>query len=153
MKNKTIAIDFDGVIHAYSKGWQDGQIYDKPVPGAFEAIQRFMLDNNSVFIMSTRSARQIKKWLMFHTYTTIYDSNGMGVGDCPFYYKYPKYGFTVKVIPWWHNKWWTEKNVLGVTNRKLIFDVLIDDRAITFGGSWIKTFSQVELFNTWQKKL
>ena len=28
---KTIAVDFDGVIHKYSKGWQGGEIYDEPV--------------------------------------------------------------------------------------------------------------------------
>lgn len=31
MDKKTIVFDFDGVIHRYSKGWQNGSIYDKPV--------------------------------------------------------------------------------------------------------------------------
>ena len=36
---KTIVFDFDGVIHRYSKGWQDGNIYDKPTKGIKETIE------------------------------------------------------------------------------------------------------------------
>lgn len=39
-RKQTIAVDFDGVIHQYSRGWQDGTIYDPPMPGAHEALER-----------------------------------------------------------------------------------------------------------------
>lgn len=35
---KTIAFDFDGVIHWYRHGWADGTIYDLPVPGVPELL-------------------------------------------------------------------------------------------------------------------
>lgn len=37
----TISIDFDGVIHQYSKGWQNGEIYDPPIRGAARFIYDF----------------------------------------------------------------------------------------------------------------
>lgn len=36
----SVAVDFDGVIHRYGKGWHDGTIYDEPVAGAREALAR-----------------------------------------------------------------------------------------------------------------
>lgn len=50
----TVAVDFDGVIHAYTKGWQNGEIYDPPMPGAFEALDQLMA-THPVFIHTSRT--------------------------------------------------------------------------------------------------
>lgn len=34
-----IGVDFDGVIHANSKGFYDGTVYDNPIPGSKEALE------------------------------------------------------------------------------------------------------------------
>ena len=37
-----IAIDFDGVIHNFDKGWNDGTCYGEPIPGSIEAIKNYL---------------------------------------------------------------------------------------------------------------
>ena len=34
-----VAIDFDGVIHNFDKGWHDGTCYGEPLPGSINAIK------------------------------------------------------------------------------------------------------------------
>ncbi|KKM96190.1 hypothetical protein LCGC14_1180580 [marine sediment metagenome] len=70
---KTIAIDFDGVIHAYSKGWQEGVIYDEPVEGVIEALVKLSKDyklviyttrvNTEYFPENDAQMLMIKNWL------------------------------------------------------------------------------------------
>ncbi len=145
---RTIAIDFDGVIHAYSKGWQRGECYDSPVTGVFHAIQELMNKDYSVFIFSTRKAKQIKKWMKEWAYDSDYIVNGMG-GD-PNDYSYPKFNFTVEIIPF-YKKFWNKKNVVGITKRKLPALCYIDDRAIRFDGDWDKTLLDISKFKTYQQ--
>ena len=51
---KTIVFDFDGVIHRYSRGWQDGSIYDIPNKGIKETIEALRNKNYEVVVVSTR---------------------------------------------------------------------------------------------------
>ena len=37
---KNIAIDFDGVIHVFDKGWHDGTCYGEPIAGSLQAIKK-----------------------------------------------------------------------------------------------------------------
>lgn len=145
---QTIAIDFDGVIHKYSKGWQDGSCYDEHIEGVFEAIEELM-KKYTVFIFSTRNSRQIKSWLRTRIMESDYVHAGMG--NDPNDFCWPKYSFTCQVIPFW-TKFWNKKNVLGITKRKLPAMVYIDDRAMRFDGDWKEILSQLKTFKTYQQK-
>jgi hypothetical protein len=133
-RRKTIAVDFDGVIHKYSKGWQDGSIYDGEVEGAIDAIHRLTLEYN-VFILSIRSPYQIKFWLeeQFDTWHSVFQPDP----------------FKLEVIPWWKfwKKFWNKRGVVGITNKKLVFDVMIDDRCIPFYGDWKEIPQRIAEFN------
>ena len=53
-KSKHLSLDFDGVIHRYSRGWQKGAIYDEPTPGTGVALLNY-LSFYRVSIYSSRS--------------------------------------------------------------------------------------------------
>jgi vacuolar-type H+-ATPase subunit F/Vma7 len=56
----TIALDFDGVIHGYSKGWGNGLIYDKPKQGAKLAMAKLVKQGFSIVIFTTRLNPEIR---------------------------------------------------------------------------------------------
>ena len=106
--SKTIVFDFDGVIHKYSKGWQDGSIYDEPNIEVIKTMKELMKQGYSVAIVSTRSAIQIFEW--WHSKeipipALVLDDN----------------------VTFYNNT-----DFVGITNRKLAAVAYIDDRAICF---------------------
>lgn len=107
----TIALDFDGVIHRYSRGWQDGTIYDGPMDGAIEGV-RSVMELDAVFIFTARPPEQVARWLSGYGFTVVADT-----GPAP------------------GRHFWNERGVLLVTNRKLPARVYLDDRAVVF-TSW-----------------
>lgn len=60
---QTLAIDFDGVIHKYSKGWQGGVIYDDPIDGAIESIFQLMERYEVVIFTSRDDLNAVSMWL------------------------------------------------------------------------------------------
>lgn len=118
-----IAIDFDGVLHLYSKGWNGGAIYDPPVPGAKEAMQQLKQQGHYLLIFSTRT-------------NTIFRKKGE-----PDQQKAMEEWLTQHEIPF--DKIWT----FG----KPMADIYIDDRALSFQGNWTQTLQEVNTFQVWNK--
>lgn len=63
---KTICVDYDGVIHPYSKGFGDGTIADEPpVDGAIEGMQRLIKRGYKIVILTARpnENNDVTNWL------------------------------------------------------------------------------------------
>lgn len=106
---RSIAIDFDKPIHAYSRNWWTKDIYDPPTEGAHDAL-RTLSAAYGVFILSARPAKDILPWCRKQ------------FPDLKFRLIGPKVAY------------WDRKGVIGITNRKLPALAYIDDRAIRFSN-------------------
>ena len=51
-EKNNLAIDFDGVIHNFDKGWYDGTCYGKPIEGAVNAIKQLSEKYNLIIFTS-----------------------------------------------------------------------------------------------------
>lgn len=110
---RTVAVGFDGVIHSYDKGWQDGTIYGDLIPGANDGL-RWLMNDYAVFIHTTRETSSVAKWTEDKT----------GISCVP------------QVNPF--IEFWNAQGEILVTNIKLPAVAYIDDRAVRF-VNWDKT--------------
>lgn len=102
-KGHAVAFDFDGVIHKYSKGWQDGSIYDEYNPEVLDLILLLNTMKVPVFILSTREPKQIKEW-------------------------WDKQGFSMKaevIEP--NTLFFNDLSFVGITRTKLPAQIYVDD--------------------------
>ena len=108
----TLCLDFDGVIHSYEKGWQDGVIYGKPTKGFFEwaeeATKHFTLTIFSSRSDSHKNVKPMQDWLFVHLWDWKQDHPDSVLDKIDFHF----------------------------AMRKPAAFLTIDDRALTFGGSW-----------------
>jgi len=64
---RTLAIDFDGVVHAYGKGWHGGVIYDAPVEGCLEALRQLSKRYDLVLFTARHDLEAVHLWLVTHS--------------------------------------------------------------------------------------
>jgi hypothetical protein len=114
-------MDFDGVIHSYTSGWQGAHVVaDRPVPGAFnflrEAVREFQVEVYSGRSHQPGGIEAMKQWIAF-----------WNKGD-------PR-GAIPELV------WATEKPLARVA---------LDDRVLTFRGAW-PSIDSLMAFKPWYK--
>jgi len=118
-----LVVDFDGVIHSYTSKWQDATIIpDPPVPGALRFL-REALSHFEIHIFSSRS----------------HQDGGIGAMHQWLLKNSLADGFGSEWLQ--HIRWPLEKPPAKIT---------LDDRAITFTGSW-PAISELMAFEPWNK--
>lgn len=128
MMKSTVAIDFDGVIHRYSRGWHDGTCYDKPMDGAKRGLS-YLLEKYYVFIHSTRNPEQIQDWMAQH------------------------FQFITRIIPVdTKSPFWNVDGVIGITQKKLAAGVYIDDRSVKFNDWNPELIKEIELLDPLRRR-
>ena len=118
-EGRTIAIDFDGVLADYSKGFQGKDVFGEMIPGADNATKVLKENDWTIIIYTTRPATDaLKKWLKDNHITYDY------INENP-------------------NQPEDSKGC------KLIADVYLDDRAVCFDGEWSWTIRRIADFKPW----
>lgn len=123
-----ICLDFDGVVHSYSSGWQGASTVSDPITdGAISFMLTALAAGWEVHIYSSRSHQAggivaMRNWLRVEAEGCWYDSPaGPGLENV----KFP--------------------------DHKPSALVTIDDRAITFTGEW-PSFDIIKNFKPWNKR-
>jgi hypothetical protein len=116
-----IAVDFDGVLHTFH--WKGVDVFDDPIPGAVEAIQRLRAEGHTIILNTTRMwTPKLHEWLLSHGFVIDYYNENPNKPD----------------------------NSLDL--RKVLADVYVDDRGIQFNGNWSSTVEQILAFKPWFKR-
>lgn len=133
VRKPILCVDFDGVIHSYERGWQDGSIYGNAVPGFFawaiRAQERFKLVIYSSRSRSEEGRTAMRVWLG----TQSIDAINRGEVRSDF-------------------NWGSFFPYLEFAHEKPPAFLTIDDRALLFTGKWDEPYLDPDLligFKPW----
>jgi hypothetical protein len=128
-----LCVDFDGVIHSYERGWQDGVIYGTVVPGFFRwaiaTVEKFELVVYSNRSKTEEGRSAMAQWLGTQSIEAIHS------GEVPADYDWARLFGRLQFVH--------EKPPAWLT---------IDDRAICFKGDWNAlelSLEAIETFKPW----
>lgn len=152
MSKPILCLDFDGVIHSYTSGWQGARnIPDPPVPGALQFIVEAQ-KHFTVAIFSSRShqflgRRAMKRWLFRQLMEA-----GIDHDNAPRWWLNRIYE-TAFADPWRDEVSFAAASVIRSIQwpvHKPAAMVSIDDRAWNFSGVF-PGFQALLLFKPWNK--
>jgi hypothetical protein len=122
--SKTIAIDFDGVIHKFESY---GNILGYPIDGAFDCI-RTLIQRHPIYILCARAWHSTSSPLG-------------GLNYMPHWFEMHQLGIPTFVDTEYAQPWEDKTRIL-ITNRKLPATVYIDDRGLHF-QDWPQTMREL----------
>ena len=129
MNKPILVLDFDGVLHSYTSGWKGADVIpDPPVAGAMQFVAD-ALEHFQVAILSSRSHQPggreaMQTWLASH-FRAVFGASEETAGRLA------------------RIDWPTEKPAAMIT---------IDDRALTFDGTWPR-IEDLLAFQPWNKRV
>jgi hypothetical protein len=125
MSKPILCLDLDGVIHCYSKGWQDGALYDEVTSGFWEwaerAWKKFHLVVYSSRSKTTDGLRAMLEWLAER-------ATAAGLHVTP----WTGDGVALRLL----NAKTANLIILVFAHEKPPAFLTIDDRALQFRGDW-----------------
>lgn len=129
MGKPILCLDFDGVIHSYSSGWKGARnIPDPPVEGAMDFMQEALNAGWDVVIHSSR-ARHFGGIAAMRAWLRDWCPDG----------------------GWYEVMGSSQLEDVRFTRWKPSAVVTIDDRALTFTGTW-PSLASLKEFRPWNKK-
>ena len=114
-EKNNIAIDFDGVIHTFNKGWHDGTCYGKPIKGSLDAIKK--ISKKYKIIIFSSKVRPDRPLV-----------NG-------------KTGYDL--VAEWLKKNKFSNYINEITHEKPRANYYIDDKAVLFSDNWNKVLDKI----------
>jgi hypothetical protein len=107
-QSNNIAIDFDGVVHTFDKGWHDGTCYGDPIEGSLDAVKSLSRKYNIIiFSAKVRPDRPLVN------------------------------GKTGKeLVNEWLERYNLKQYIAEITHEKPRAKFYIDDKALEFKGDW-----------------